>query len=192
MLGMGWEKGKAKRTSNLGHGLVFSEVLVHPRLGSVCIGIILKLWKEQFIVACTNRTCLISYKVIKHTQNIECSYNAFQREDDAKEPEYDIEATRMLRLAGLRRVLKFPRRLHLDEEARLYQPFEFSQNKRIWASHLKFFGYYNDKEKEFDIEEERVARMCTTRSRHGHFIFIETSKTSTFSNTNVLALSQII
>ena len=97
--------------------------------------------------------------VVNHTRSL---YNFIPTQNHPKEPESDIEATRMLRLAGLRRVLKFPWRLHLDEEARLYQPFELSQNKRIWVSHLKFFGYYNEEEKDSDIEEdeEKESQEC--------------------------------
>ena len=83
--------------------------------------------------------------VVHHTRSL---YNFINVKQDAKHDpadEPDIEAMRLLRLAELRRLLVFPWRLCLEEEERLYQPFELSEKKRRWVSHLKFFGYYEKK-----------------------------------------------
>ena len=86
--------------------------------------------------------------VVHHTRSL---YNFINVKQDAKHhpaEEHDIEAMRLLRLAELRRVLVFPWRLCIEEEERLYQPFELSEKKRRWVSHLKFFGYYEKVESE--------------------------------------------
>ena len=79
--------------------------------------------------------------MINHTRPL---YNFINVQHDAKDPadEPNIEAMYLLRLAELRRALVFPLRLRLTEEELLYKPFELSEKKLRWVSHLNFFGYY--------------------------------------------------
>ena len=102
--------------------------------------------------------------VVNHTRSV---YNLITIQPDAKEDPADepvIEAMRLLRLAELRRVLVFPQRLSLEEESQLYQPFELSEKKRMWVSHLKFFGYYEKESQapdDADAESHEVATSTT-------------------------------